>query len=87
MKRTLLFLLCLLAALLLTACHVDNDPWPVNVELPTAVPAATAVPVETATPEPIVTGVPGPGLPTPLPAVTQTPTEVPGGSEAPGING
>lgn len=87
MKRTLLLFVCLLSALLLTACHVDNDPWPMNAGLPTAVPAVTVVPAETSMPEPIVTGVPGPMLLTPMPGVTQAPTEVPGGSEAPGING
>ena len=35
MKR-LILLLCLLAALSLTACHVDNDPWP-----DTVVPSST----------------------------------------------
>ncbi|MBP3645880.1 MAG: hypothetical protein J6K55_05600 [Clostridia bacterium] len=78
MKRTALILTLLLALLLTTACHTDNDPWPVNgnLDTPTATSVATEIPAPTA--EPTVTQ-----APTAMPE----PTEVPGGSEEPGING
>lgn len=50
MLKTTLLALCLLAALMLTACqtHVDNDPWPASDgSLPvTEAPAATQAPAD-----------------------------------------
>ena len=56
MKKTLLLLLCLLAALLLTACHVDKDPWPATES---ALPTSQDQPVQsTETTQVFVTPVP-----------------------------
>ena len=56
MKKTLLLLLCLLAALLLTACHVDKDPWPAT---DSALPTSQDQPVQsTETTQVFVTPVP-----------------------------
>ena len=84
MKRNALFLTLLLALLLLTACHTDNDPWPANDQLisptatsvPTEQPPAVLTPVPTAEPTAVTT-----------PVSTAEPTEIPGGDAAPGING
>ena len=45
MKRLQLIVVLLLAALMLTACYTDHDPWPTGGELtsPTATPVATQV--------------------------------------------
>ena len=91
MRKTLLLLMLLLCALLLTACYTDNDPW-VTDSLPNAAvtpvvtnepAAATAQPTAEPTSIPLT-------LPdaTSVPILTPEPTEVPGGgSEEPGING
>ena len=78
MKRAMLLLACLLAALLLTGCHVDHDPWPTDGVLAT-VPA-------TATPAPTAYATPVYAEPTATPIMPE-PTEVPGGSVEPGFNG
>lgn len=64
--KALALALCLLTALTLTACHMDNDPWPasegapLSTDSPTAVPAAEpAQPNTTATPPPAATAIPG----------------------------
>ena len=72
MKRFSVWLMLLLTLLLLTACHVDHDPWPTGEELASA----------TATQPPVFTQ-----SPTQIPTQAPQPTQVPGGSEAPGING
>jgi len=86
MKQCKLFwiILCLLASLMLTACHTDNDPWPMDgvLSAPTATPAVTQVPqaTETMTPRTFLTQ-------EPVVYLTPDPTEIPGGDEAPGLNG
>jgi len=98
-RKVLLLLMLALTAALLTACYQDVDPWPVSVPpvteaAPTAVPArvvdATLVPRTTATP------VAQPAAPVAQPAApvqtaddfwSSDPTEIPGGDEAPGLNG
>ena len=78
MKHAALILTLLAALLFLTACHTDNDPWPVANELDA--PTATSVAAES----PVYTNEP---LLTQAPTFAPEPTEVPGGSEEPGING
>ena len=102
MKRTLrriaLLLMLLTLALSLSACYREVDPWPVSAPVstelpPTAAPTqeihTTLIPRTTVTPMPESTGVP-------QPVYTQQPdddfwaadpTEVPGGSADPGVNG
>ena len=94
MKRVWLLLICLCAALLLTACHVDHDPWPVDGALPVAAflttaptQAPTATPVPTSTPTPSSTATPLPPSPTTIPDITMPPTPIPGGDDSPGLNG
>ena len=82
MKRVLFLLF--LAALLLTGCHVDHDPWPTSGGLPTAVPAAATLAPDASVPA--VTAQPVQQM-TQSPVLTPEPTEVPGGSTEPGING
>ena len=77
MKRLSIWLMLLLAAVMLTACHVDNDPWPIGEELAFVTP----------TPLPAVTLVPAATEPAPVQTASPVPTEIPGGSEEPGING
>lgn len=77
MKRLSIWLMLLLAAVMLTACHVDNDPWPIGEELAFVTP----------TPLPTVAQVPAATEPAPVQTASPVPTEVPGGSEEPGING
>lgn len=75
-KKTLLVVLCVLCALLLTGCYADIDPWPappINQEPATAAPFVTAVP-ETQTPS------------TPVPA-TQTPLQDDTVDASPNLNG
>ena len=75
-KKTLLSVLCVLCALLLTGCYADIDPWPVSPitqEPATAAPFVTAVP-ETQTPS------------TPVPA-TQTPLQDDTVDASPNLNG
>ncbi|MDD5897197.1 MAG: hypothetical protein PUD63_05435 [Clostridia bacterium] len=75
-KKTLLVVLCVLCALLLTGCYADIDPWPVSPitqEPATAAPFVTAVP-ETQTPS------------TPVPA-TQTPLQDDTVDASPNLNG
>ena len=74
MKRTfkaLLLLSCHAAALTLTACHTDTDPWPVN-DAPLA--QQSAQPTEEAAQQPASTQQP-------------QPAQTPGGEEDPGLNG
>ena len=77
-RKCLLLVICLFSAFLLCACHVDNDPWPVDGVLtsPTATPTAvpTAVSSTEAPAQPAATQMP-------------QPTRTPGGEEAPGLNG
>ena len=84
MKQLRLTLLCLLAALLLTACYTDNDPWPSEADFtsPTAVPAVTMAPESTTVemPRTYLT-------PDVQPAGTPIPTEIPAGEDETGING
>ena len=82
MKKLLLTVLCLLAMILLTACHTDNDPWPVDGDFSTstAIPAASTVPAHTEV------QIPRTYL-TPEAPNSPIPAEVPGREEAPGING
>ena len=83
MKKWLLLVLCLLAALLMTACYTDNDPWPTDGDFSNAaaLPALTPVPesTEELIPRTYLT-------PEAAPANTPVPTEIPAGEEA-GING
>ena len=80
MKRLSIWLMLLLAAVMLTACHVDNDPWPIGEELafvtPTPLPTVAQVPA--ATEQPITSP-----ATTAEPAVIQLPTHTP----EPGLNG
>ena len=80
MKRILIWLMLIVLTLLLTACHVDNDPWPTGESLAfvTPTPVIAQEPVQATIQEPLLTATPVP---------TGTPTEIPGGSEEPGING
>ena len=84
MKKLLLTVLCLLSALMLTACHTDNDPWPVDGGLPppAALPAVTLVPesTEVQIPRTYLT-------PDAAPANTPVPADTPGEDHASGING
>lgn len=73
MKPFLLLLICLLCCLCLTACYVDNDPWPASAP---PVNDVTAVPEAAPTPETIYVTVD----PQPIPA--QTPPVIPA-EEAP----
>ena len=83
LRKSILLLLLLCLALSLSSCYKEIDPWPVSVPLNTELP-----PTITATPVPEATGVP-------QPVYTQQPsdfwdvepTEVPGGSVDPGLNG
>ena len=48
MKRFLLLMICLLCCFTLSACYVDNDPWPASVPVdqsPTAAVTAMPTPV------------------------------------------
>lgn len=70
MKRFLLLIICLLCCLTLSACYVDNDPWPASAPVdqsPTA--AVTAMPTQ----EPAATAVFFTPSPEPEPAVTLVP--------------
>ena len=62
-KKTLLVVLCVLCALLLTGCYADIDPWPVS---PITQEPATAAPFVTAVPETQTPSTPVPATPTPL---------------------
>ena len=56
MKKVFVCLLCLIAVLLLTACHVDKDPWPAT---DSALPTSQDQPVQsTETTQVFVTPVP-----------------------------
>lgn len=86
-RKALALFICLLMALALTACHVNDDPWPVSDGLP----AATATPLSTEEPtqQPIATEA---SQEAPVVMETQAPaepepTQTPGGSEEPGFNG
>ena len=60
MKRIILLFVLVFSVLMLTACHTDNDPWPVET-LPayvTPVPDATIAPPAN-TPVPDATPTPG----------------------------
>lgn len=89
LHKVLLISLCLIAALALTACHTETDPW-LTVG-PTPTPVANG---DTPTVEIIVQGEPT-MLPTVEMIVQQSPTETPyveetaqpGGDEEPGLNG
>lgn len=101
-RKTALLLMLLALALSLTACYRDVDPWPASAppvtELPptaiaTAEPtptpySSTLIPRTTVTPEPAATA-----IPQTVPAQEaedfwdSEPTEVPGGSADPGVNG
>ena len=73
-RKALFLVVCLLAALLLSACHTDSDPWPAggSVQQPTAMsPQSTGNPIPESTQQP--DGV--------------TETRQPGGDEDPGLNG
>ncbi len=79
-QKAFALLLCLLTAMALTACHIDNDPWPASdgIQTPTATPladAATQAPQE----QTAITETQAPAEP--------EPTQTPGGSEDPGLNG
>ena len=82
MKQTALVLMLILALLLFTACHTDNDPWPTGDALLS--PTATSVPTE----QPVLSAE-STAIPTAVPTASPTPqpTEIPGGEAAPGING
>ncbi|MCI5955739.1 MAG: hypothetical protein MRZ54_02000 [Clostridiales bacterium] len=83
MLKALLLLACLAAALTLTACHTDNDPWPVNDVLPmesTQQSSVTNPPAAEPAQRDAVTQQEAPSA---EPATTR----VPGGDEAPGFNG
>ena len=101
MNRTLrkfaLLLMLLALAMSLSACYKEMDPWPVSVPLATELPptaAPTQEPQETLIPRTTVTPVPE-ATSVPQPMITQDPsdfwdaepTEVPGGSVDPGVNG
>lgn len=62
MKKVLIGLLCITAALLLTACHENTDPWveALPTAAPTAAPDSEDVPVayETVSPTSAPTPVP-----------------------------
>lgn len=55
-KRLWLMLLCIMAAVMLSACHVDNDPWPtsdgatVETSAPSEAPQMTVPPNDPDTP-------------------------------------
>ncbi len=86
MKRTLkalLLLACLAAALTLTACHTDNDPWPVNDVPPVESTQQDSVTNPPAAEPAQQDAVPQQEAPSAEPATTR----VPGGDEAPGFNG
>ncbi len=65
-RKALLLTLCLSAALLLSACHTETDPWPAGS-------GSGLNPVQTSD----ATNAPQ----------TVEETQVPGGSEDPGLNG
>lgn len=74
--KSIILLICLAAALMLTACqtHVDNDPWPASdgvtaTEEPASAPEATQAPEDTQN------------------NVQAQPTEVPEPVGEPGLNG
>lgn len=82
-QKAIALLICLLLAASLTACHTDNDPWP----------ASDGIQTVTSTP---TTGQQLPAAETDeeQPSITETqaptedePTQLPGGSEEPGLNG
>lgn len=86
--KALALFFCLSAALLLTACHVDTDPWPAsngpqNTAVPTAMQAQPAAPVATAVPgQPSVTCTPEPAA-----QPTALPESLPDDSNDNGLNG
>ena len=97
LRKTALLLMLLTTAALLSACYKDVDPWPVSAPLATELPptaAPTQEPGGTLIPRTTVTPVPEPTV-VPQPIFTQQPadfwdvepTEVPGGSVEPGVNG
>ena len=71
-KKSLVLIICLMAAALLTACqtHVDSDPWPAS-DGATATQAPTDAPADGAQDA----------------SVETQPTEVPEPSGEPGLNG
>ena len=79
MLKALLLLTCLTAALTLTACHTDNDPWPVNDAPLTQQNVQPAAPTD----EPAAQTPAQQAAPMQLPEETQTP----GGEEEAGLNG
>ena len=76
LRKASLLLVCLMAALLLSACHTESDPWPVSnggvqpqqTDVPADAPAAVQTDAQS-----------------PMPTHDQ-PAQ-PGGSEEPGLNG
>ena len=45
MKQVFLLLICALALMLLSGCHVDHDPWEtLSTGVPSAVPQSTDLP-------------------------------------------
>lgn len=76
MRKAMLFVICLAAALAMTACHTETDPWPVTKDGATAAPQATAAPAPA-------------DAPADAPGGQQVveETQQPGGEEDPGING
>ena len=74
MRKALLLLICLMAAVLLTACYTNPDPWPAgsdNVQT-----QVTAAPTQAPATDPTTDG-----------GQIVEQTAQPGGEEAPGLNG
>lgn len=60
MKRIVLLLMLVLSVLMFTACHTDNDPWPVETLPAYATPApTTTVLPDVQTDMPVITPTPG----------------------------
>ena len=88
MKRFLLLMICLLCCFTLSACYVDNDPWPASVPVdPSPTAAVTAMPTQ----EPAAPAVHLTPSPEPAPAETLVPQltaePAPATEETPAING
>jgi hypothetical protein len=92
MKKAILTLVCVIAALLLCSCqiHIDTDPWPASPDYtePTVTPLPGDTPFATteaapATAEPL----PAEGTTLLQPVVTQEPQPQEQEAVEPGING